>query len=326
MKGGASSSSGSSKKSESKSKEPVTDKDVVVLTDKNFDEVVLGSKDIWLVEFYAPWCGHCKKLEPEWNEAAGKLKGTVKLGKVDATVETGLGQRFKVQGYPTIKYWDYGMGKTDSKAKDYQGARESAGIVSFAMDLAEKADIEPDILELINQKVYDDNCKGQIICIVTFLPNIYDSNANERNGYLTVMKKVVKKNRKNPFAFFWLQAGDQLDLERQLNLGFGFPAVVAIAPQKKMVGIMKGSFDEAKFSDFLSDLIIGKVSLEDLKTKISVKKADKWDGKDAPPMEVSLIFISQKTHILMFTYVIRSHRFQRNCDDARQHWDQPFHV
>lgn len=86
-KGGA---SGESKKSESKkSKENsgASDRDVVVLTADNFDDLVLKSKDIWFVEFYAPWCGHCKKLEPEWNAAASKLKGQVKLGKVDATVE-----------------------------------------------------------------------------------------------------------------------------------------------------------------------------------------------------------------------------------------------
>ena len=62
-----------------------SDKDVVVLNDSNFDATVFSSKDIWMVEFYAPWCGHCKKLEPEWNEAASKLKGKVKFAKVDAT-------------------------------------------------------------------------------------------------------------------------------------------------------------------------------------------------------------------------------------------------
>lgn len=61
--------------------------EVIVLTDNNFDDLVMGSKDIWLVEFYAPWCGHCKALEPEFKDAAAKLKGQVKLGKVDATVE-----------------------------------------------------------------------------------------------------------------------------------------------------------------------------------------------------------------------------------------------
>jgi len=62
-----------------------TDKDVYVLTDANFEQTVYGSKDIWLVEFYAPWCGHCKALEPEWNASASQLKGKVKFGKVDAT-------------------------------------------------------------------------------------------------------------------------------------------------------------------------------------------------------------------------------------------------
>jgi protein disulfide-isomerase A6 len=78
-------SSGSSGKSNNKSKGPATDKDVIILTDDNFDETVFQSKDIWFVEFYAPWCGHCKKLEPEWNEAAAALKDQVKVAKVDAT-------------------------------------------------------------------------------------------------------------------------------------------------------------------------------------------------------------------------------------------------
>lgn len=40
-----------------------------------------------MVEFYAPWCGHCKRLAPEWKKAANRLKGKVTLGQVDCTVE-----------------------------------------------------------------------------------------------------------------------------------------------------------------------------------------------------------------------------------------------
>ena len=61
-----------------------------------------------MVEFYAPWCGHCKNLEPEWNAAATELKGKVKFAKVDATAEQKLAQQFAIQGYPTIKYFNYG--------------------------------------------------------------------------------------------------------------------------------------------------------------------------------------------------------------------------
>jgi protein disulfide-isomerase A6 len=94
--------------------------EVVVLTDDNFDQLVMKSKDIWMVEFYAPWCGHCKSLEPEYKEAASKLKGAAKLGKVDATVHKRLNDRFDIKGFPTLKIWDYGLdAKKDSKAIDY---------------------------------------------------------------------------------------------------------------------------------------------------------------------------------------------------------------
>ena len=63
----------------------IDEKDVVVLTDSNFDDNVYGTDAAWFVEFYAPWCGHCKSLAPEYAELATELKGEVKVAKVDAT-------------------------------------------------------------------------------------------------------------------------------------------------------------------------------------------------------------------------------------------------
>jgi len=141
-----------------------------------------------MVEFYAPWCGHCKALEPEWNQVAADLKGKVRFGKVDADSEKELGQRFQVSGYPTIKYFDYGTKVSPADAKPYEGGRTAADIKAFASDLLDKADVEPDLWELHNQKVYDGECKGTTICIIAFLPNIYESNAAERNKYLATVK------------------------------------------------------------------------------------------------------------------------------------------
>jgi protein disulfide-isomerase A6 len=60
-----------------------------------------------------------------------------------------LAQRFGVQGYPTIKIFNYGVeNKKDSKATAYNGERTAAGITGFGMDLASKADIDPEIHEL----------------------------------------------------------------------------------------------------------------------------------------------------------------------------------
>jgi len=97
------------------------------LDETNFDALVFSSKDIWMIEFYAPWCGHCKALEPEWNEAALALKGQVKLAKVDADAHKNLGSRFGVTGFPTIKYFDYGLPKTASDAKTlaFEGGRNA---------------------------------------------------------------------------------------------------------------------------------------------------------------------------------------------------------
>jgi len=109
------------------SDESVDDKDVLVLTEKNFDEIV-NSKDLILVEFYAPWCGHCKHLAPEYAKAATQLLQNdppIPLAKVDATKESKLGGRFSVSGYPTLKVFRNG------KDSEYKGPRQTAGIVAY---------------------------------------------------------------------------------------------------------------------------------------------------------------------------------------------------
>ncbi|XP_053715667.1 protein disulfide-isomerase A4 isoform X1 [Synchiropus splendidus] len=104
----------------------------LVLTEKNFDEVV-NDADIILVEFYAPWCGHCKRLAPEYEKAAQDLSQRtppIPLAKVDATTENELATRFEVTGYPTLKIFRKG------KVFDYNGPRERFGIVDHMSEQA----------------------------------------------------------------------------------------------------------------------------------------------------------------------------------------------
>ncbi|KAG7381969.1 hypothetical protein PHYPSEUDO_005440 [Phytophthora pseudosyringae] len=105
--------------------------DVLVLTEGNFAEAVAGH-DTLLVEFYAPWCGHCKKLTPEYAAAAKNLKEMdppIRLAKVDATAESKLAEQFAVRGFPTLKFF-----KGDVEAvKDYDGGRTSAEIEKWVV-------------------------------------------------------------------------------------------------------------------------------------------------------------------------------------------------
>jgi protein disulfide-isomerase A6 len=80
------------------------------------------------LQFYAPWCGHCKALKPAWIDAASEMKGKVKFGAVDCTAHQSTCGQYGVQGYPTIKLF----GANKQRPEDYQGGRDSGSIVAHA--------------------------------------------------------------------------------------------------------------------------------------------------------------------------------------------------
>jgi len=108
---------------------------VAVLTNGNFDSH-LEANGLTLVKFYAPWCGHCKAMAPEFEKAAEELEGKVSLGKVDATVEEALGTRFGIESYPTMKWFEHG------EEHEYDGPRDAEGIVAWTQTAREPAVVD----------------------------------------------------------------------------------------------------------------------------------------------------------------------------------------
>ncbi|KAF1770472.1 hypothetical protein GCK72_002291 [Caenorhabditis remanei] len=99
---------------------------VLDLSDKFLD---VKDEGMWFVEFYAPWCAHCKRLHPVWDQVGHSLSDSnlpIRVGKLDCTRFPAVANKLSIQGYPTIIFFRNGH------AIDYRGGREKESLVSFA--------------------------------------------------------------------------------------------------------------------------------------------------------------------------------------------------
>jgi len=269
--GGRSSGSGKGSSSED---------DVIELTESNFKKLVMQSEDMWLVEFFAPWCGHCKNLKPHWDKAASELKGKVKLGAVDATVHQSLAQKYGIQGYPTIKYFPAGK-KGDPE--EYDGGRTASDIVRWALDRHEENISPPEVVQITSNDVWTSNCESKPLCVVAFLPHILDCQSKCRNEYLAMLTKMGDKFKKQGWGWLWSEGTAQPELEEALDVGgFGYPALTVVSSKKMKYSTLTGSFGHDGIHEFLRDLSYGKGRTNTVKgAKLpAAKKVEAWDGKD----------------------------------------------
>lgn len=254
----------------------------VELTSSNFDELVLKSKDLWIVEFFAPWCGHCKKLAPEWKKAANNLKGKVKLGHVDCDSDKSLMSRFSVQGFPTILMF----GADKDTPVPYEGARTASAIESFALEQLETNVAPPEVTELTGPDVMEEKCGSAAICFVAFLPDILDSKAEGRNKYLEMMLSIAEKFKRSPYSYVWAAAGKQADLEKQVGVGgYGYPALVALNVKKGAYAPLKSAFELDQIIGFVKEAGHGGKGILPLASTPVVVKTEPWDGKDGEIIE-----------------------------------------
>ncbi|XP_014808192.1 PREDICTED: protein disulfide-isomerase A3 [Calidris pugnax] len=139
--------------------EPVpesNDGPVKVVVAENFDEIVNAEDKDVLIEFYAPWCGHCKNLEPKYKELGEKLSKdpNIVIAKMDATAND-VPSPYEVRGFPTIYFAPAGKKQSPKK---YEGGREVSDFISYLKREATNAPVlqEEDKTKKSKKKVKED--------------------------------------------------------------------------------------------------------------------------------------------------------------------------
>ena len=126
--------------------------DIVTLDSSNFEAKTQASTGAttgdWLIKFYAPWCGHCKQMQPAYEETATALKGEVNVAEVNVDSERQLGSRFGVRGFPTLLFLRQG------KVIKYKGPRTKDALTEFAQGGYNDAKYQEDAEEVPGEMGY----------------------------------------------------------------------------------------------------------------------------------------------------------------------------
>ncbi|XP_028819306.1 protein disulfide-isomerase A3-like isoform X2 [Denticeps clupeoides] len=229
---------------------------VLELTDADFDYMAAELETL-LVKFYAPWCGHCKKLAPEFETAATKLKGTVSLAKVDCTSNAQTCGRFGVTGYPTLKIF-----RSGEESSSYDGPRSSDGIVNYM-----RKNAGPNSYLLKTQENIDSFASNSDASVVGFFAGTDSSGLSEFLRAAALMR--------DQYRF-----GHVTELELGLKYGVDAEAVLLFRPPR-----LRSKFEEdvVRFGEpvttpalrrFIRDNIFG------LCPHLTKENKDKLKGRD----------------------------------------------
>jgi len=230
----------------------------VTLDEKNFAPQVSSSPHF--VMFYAPWCGHCKRLAPTWEELALKhakdVDSEVTIAKVDCTVSTALCSAQDVTGYPTLKFFKNGAEKEDGVK--YRGNRDAASLEKFIKEklggeeaetkeessAGEKASVENGLHVLTADSFADSTSKGDTF-VKFYAP--WCGHCQKLAPVWDELAKVFEKDEQVKVAKVDCTKHQSVCQEQEVR---GYPTLAYFSSGKK-VETYKGARTLAELKDFV---------------------------------------------------------------------------
>ncbi|XP_038725268.1 protein disulfide-isomerase 5-2-like [Tripterygium wilfordii] len=208
---------------------------VLELDDSNFDSVI-SSFDFVFVDFYAPWCGHCKRLSPELDAAApilAGLKQPVVIAKVNADKFTRLASTYDIDGFPTLKIFMHGI------PVDYYGPRKADLLVRYL-----KKFIAADVAILGSDSAIIDFVEEA----GTYFPIYIGFGLNE-----TLISKLAIKYKKRA----WFSVANDFSEDVMVRYDFDkVPALVSLRPSYNERSVFYGPFEEEFLEEFIKQNLL----------------------------------------------------------------------
>ncbi|KAG6519425.1 protein disulfide isomerase-like 1-4 [Zingiber officinale] len=208
----------------------IDETDIVVLSDGNFSELVSKHRHV-MVEFYAPWCGHCKSLAPEYAAAATALRDEdVVLAKVDATEENELAQRFEVQGFPTVIFF------IDGVHKEYTGQRNKDAIITWI-----KKKIGPGVLNITTVEEAEKILTSENKLVLGFIDTLVGAESEELSAASKLEDSVNFYQTSNPAVakLFHIDPNSKR------------PSLVLLKKEEEKISYYDGKFRKSEIVDFV---------------------------------------------------------------------------
>ncbi|XP_031251832.1 protein disulfide isomerase-like 1-3 [Pistacia vera] len=206
------------------------EKDVVILSEKNFSHVVANNRYV-MVDFFAPWSYYSQQLAPEYALAARQLKGKVMLAKVNAYEERGLKRKYRAQGHPNVYFFAGGV-KIDS----YTNARKRDAIVKWT-----KTKIALGVYTITSIEQAEQLLMAQFTTVLAFMDSLQGQDSEE----------LAAASKMNTDVLFYQTTAVDVAKAFQFDQEIKIPALILLEKESQHLSHFYGPFTKYAIANFV---------------------------------------------------------------------------